>query len=350
MIKTRTGIRFPFTFRLVYYFFSMTATNLDTLLAVADLLTQWLKVKSFETVADGECWTIMFSDLFGEKEDLAKAFSSLTKKEVVRSWLHTDCAIKFNDQQGRAMRRELILTNRSRIEKRPVESHFSTVFLKTIRTASVKYCSQTTASPAAGTPSSPVPTPAIPATSVPCPSAASSVPAGRTPQPPATPVTPARAPATSSPVAPAPTVPAAAQAALRTPRLLSRMKRTPYQLLHTRQKQRVKAKLLSPIQKMIRQHVAVDGRYITTKAILTDLAHTDSSEERAAEQRREAKVLLAAHPIVQSQVQNYCAVGGDKQEKKRILSYISPDFTLKEINMLVFTPDMNVKVWKITHS
>lgn len=303
-------------------------TNREVLNKVSTLFRQVVN----SLMESDEVCVFTFSSIFGEDRCLATAFSSILKTEQVKVWLSSECKIIYNEQQSRGMRREVAISKMSHICMNKVESYFTTEYLdNTVKMTKKQQHIEKDFTPSF---TGNIGEQALAQQPVPA----------QAPRPVQTAV-PVQGLIEQAPF-PAQTVPT--NAPLGHPpkksRLLSRSRNIHYSNLHKRQLQRVQAVLLNPIRKLIEQKVSIDKKYITVKDILVDLANADSTDAQAAEQRRHEKERLAGHPVVQSQVQNYCAAINNKQEKKRILSNISPDFTLKELNTFVFTPDKNVKV------
>lgn len=134
---------------------------------------------------------------------------------------------------------------------------------------------------------------------------------------------------------------AAAPAALLLRRLLKRQ--VSYDKVSRRNKQRVRRILADDICNRIRKSVAVDEENITCSDILRDIA--DSVDRRSKKRKRaDAKQALARQPLVQKLVTEYSSPSVSRKERRRILSTISREFSLKELNKYVFSVNSGVQV------
>lgn len=132
------------------------------------------------------------------------------------------------------------------------------------------------------------------------------------------------------------------------PRLLSRSSKAKisYTDVSRRQKLRVRKALTKELCRIIKESVATDDEYITCTDVLQDVAQSIDRRSRKRK-RSEQKRSLAATPLVQKLAAEYVLKKGSRKERKRILSVFSREFSLKELNSLVFLPQANTQVERI---
>lgn len=271
------------------------------------------------------------------------------------SWLLTEFRIGCRNQQGRGGRREMLIRKESSFKKKDVFKFLDKKRKTKSQNTAVPVPSGNTFLPLSVGPSSltavsPTPPAAVLPVIVASPAGHSllheSSEDGETEATVAetvmetTPATTVAGGGGDGPVVAAGDVDAAAPALL-LKRLLK--KRVSYDNVSKRNKQRVRRILADEICNRIRKSVAVDEENITCSDILRDIA--DSVDQRSKKRKRaDAKQALARQPLVQKLVAEYSSATVSKKERKRILSTISREFSLKELNNYVFSVNAGTKV------
>jgi len=318
---------------------------------VSQYISAYKRSHNMSRKKDGERELVALQDLFKNENGVIAWFSKKFGSKGGEMWLKEFCNIEVNAQQSRGHRRELWLTKDSKFRVEGVKNYLNGN--KTAKSTNISSQQNTTGSlsfdatllfckysiqifsfpsccffTAAGSDSAQT--------------AADTAPVISDVGAPADPPAPAEL---SDPLpAPAPPLPPAAAAAP-TSKMLSRISKAKiaYDKVSKRQKLRVRQALTNQLCKIIKDTVAVDEEYVTCTDILRDVA--SSVDKRSRKRKRtEQKSVLAASSLVQRLAAEYVLKKESRKDKKRILSAISREFTLKELNELVFLPHTDTKV------
>jgi hypothetical protein len=253
------------------------------------LLKIYMRKVNAKRWADDREEMVAASLIFVNNEESAKEFLQEIRPRKVKAWLSSKCEIRIRETQSSGMRTEFIINKRSEIQDVDVRAYFTGTH------------QESTASPS----------------------------------------TQHTAPPPTQPTAPPPTQPTQPTASVPVRgKLLAKAKGSLFEQ-SARQQQRVLKAAAPALKAAVESMICVDNGNVSYDDVV-QLAASKKTQRKAMDKKS-----LADSGIVQAQVQLYLHVPAGKakkREKKRILSTISREFTLEELNEVVFRGRAKVSI------
>jgi hypothetical protein len=283
------------------------------------LLKIYMRKVNAKRWADDREEMVAASLIFVNNEESAKEFLQAIRPRKVKAWLSSKCEIRIRETQSSGMRTEFIINKRSEIQDVDVRAYFTGTHQESTASPSTQHTAPPPTQPTAPPPTQPTaPLPTQPTAPLPTQST----------QP-------------TQPTAPPPTQPTQPTASVPVRgKLLAKAKGSLFEQ-SARQQQRVLKAAAPALKAAVESMICVDNGNVSYDDVV-QLAASKKTQTKAMDKKS-----LADSGIVQAQVQLYLHVPAGKakkREKKRILSTISREFTLEELNEVVFRGRAKVSI------